>query len=91
MPFAEGRAALRGSARAQRRRHDDRERGADAQLHAHLLRHAEQPEDLEEDRNDDRAAANPEEPGENAGDDPDGHHRRREPDQIADRYAHDSS
>jgi hypothetical protein len=36
-------------------------------LHAHGLGHAEQAEHLEQDRNDDGAAADTEQPGENAG------------------------
>ncbi len=41
-------------------RHDDREGGSDAELHADLFGHAEKTENLEEHRNDDGAAADPE-------------------------------
>ena len=71
--------------RAPRRRKDDRQRGADAELHAHLFRHAEQPEELEQDRHDDGAAANPEEAGENAGDDAGGDNPGGEPGQFDER------
>src|ERR1700736_1435871 len=53
--------------RADGGRHDDRERGADAQLHAHLFGHAEDAEHLVERRHDQGAAADAEQPGENAG------------------------
>ena len=42
---------------AERGRHDDGERGADAKLHAHVFRHAEHAKHLVEHRHDDRAAA----------------------------------
>ena len=38
-------------------------------MHAHLLRHAEQAEDVEEDRHQDRPAADAEHAGQQAGDD----------------------
>ena len=49
------------------RRHD-RERGADAELHVHRVRHAEDAEHLVEHRHRDHAAADPEQSGEQAGD-----------------------
>ena len=53
---------------AERGRHDDRERGADAKLHAHIVGHAEHAEDFVQHRHDDGAAADAEQPGEDAGD-----------------------
>ena len=48
-----------------RGRHDDRDRGADAKLHAHRVGHAEHAEHLVEHRHDDGAAADAEQAGEN--------------------------
>ena len=52
---------------AQRGRHDDRKRGADAQLHPHGLGHAQQAEYLKQHWDDDGAAADAEQPGQHAG------------------------
>ena len=70
---------------ADRGRHDDRERGADAQLHAHLVRHAENAEHLVEHRHDDGAAADAEQAGQKAGHDAADDDRGRQPEKLADR------
>ena len=67
-----------------RRRHDDRKRGADAELHTDFFGNPEKAEHLEQHRNDNSAAANPEQSGEQPGNDSGGHHRDRNPDQFAD-------
>ncbi len=67
-------------------RHDDREGGSDAQLHADLFGHAEEAEDLEQHRNDHRAAADPEQSGKQAGDDPGSHYGDGKPNQLGDRH-----
>ena len=64
-------------------------RGADAELHAHLLGHAERAEDLVEHRHDERAAADAEQAGENPRDDAADDDREREPDEFADRHTED--
>ena len=60
-------------------RHDDRDRGADAELHAHVLGHAERAEHLVQHRHDDAAAADAEQAGEKPGDDATADDRKREP------------
>ena len=50
---------------AHRRRQDDGDRGADAKLHAHRLRHVEHAKHFVEHRHDDGAAADAEQPGKN--------------------------
>ena len=56
-----------GEIGAERGRHDDRERGADAELHADVLGNPERAKHLVEHRNDDAAAADAEQAGEEAG------------------------
>ena len=68
--------------RADRCRHDDGERGADAELHAYGIRHGEDVEHLVKDGHDDGAAANAEDPGEQAGDDPGGRGRSGKPSEL---------
>ena len=64
---------------AERGRHDDGNRGADAKLHAHVFRHAEHAKHLVEHRHDDRAAADAEQAGEHAGDDAADEDHKHEP------------
>ena len=71
------------------RGNDDRERSADAKLHAHLLRHADPAEDLVEHRHDDAAGANAEQAGEDAGDDAAGDDHRCKERKLADGDAAD--
>ncbi len=52
--------------RAHRGRNNDGERGADAQLHAHVFRHIERAEHLVQHRHDDGAAADAEQAGKDA-------------------------
>ena len=68
-------------------RHDDRDRGPDAELEAHLVRHAEHAEHLVEDRNDEGAAADAEQPGQDAGDDAGDDDQGGEQQQLAHRHA----
>src|SRR5262245_61411384 len=70
--------------RAKRGRHDDRERGADADLHPNLLGDAEHAEDLVEHRHDDGAAADAEQPSEHTGDDAANHDHPGKPGELAD-------
>ena len=63
-------------------RHDDRNRGAHAKLHANLLRHPERAKDLVEHWNDDPAAADPEQARENTGNRPADEDRRRKPSDL---------
>jgi hypothetical protein len=67
---------------AQGGRHDDRERGADAELHAQLLRDLEMAKHLIERRYDDGAAADAEEAGKDAGGGAGDEDRQRQPDQA---------
>jgi hypothetical protein len=71
--------------RAQRGRNDDRERGADANLHPPLLRHSEHAEDFIEHGNDDRPAADPEQTGQQSGDETADDDRSRERGKLAER------
>ena len=64
---------------ADRGRDDDRERGADAERHPHLVGHADDAEELVEDGHDDGAAADPEDAGEQPGRGPRGEKRGDEP------------
>src|SRR5262249_3423524 len=61
----------------------DGERGADAELHAHFDRHVEDAEYLVEHRNDDRAAADPKQAGENPGDEAANNDHADEPSELA--------
>jgi hypothetical protein len=65
-------------------RHDDRDRGSDAKLHAHIVGHAEDAEYLVEDRHDDAAAADTEHAGENPGDKTATNDHSGEPDELTD-------
>jgi hypothetical protein len=69
---------------APRRRQDDRQRGADAELHAYLVRHLEHAEHFEQHRHDHGAAADPEQAGKDPGDDPGGNDGRRKLGQFGD-------
>ena len=65
--------------------HDDRDRGADTELKTHLLRHFEHAENLIEYRHDQRAAADAEQAGQNAGDGAARDNGEREPCKLAER------
>jgi hypothetical protein len=54
--------------RADRGRHDHGERSADREVHPHRVVDAERPEQLVQRRQQDAAAADPEQPGEQSGD-----------------------
>ena len=54
--------------RADRGRDDDRQRGSDAKLHAHVVGHLHHPENFIENRNDHAAAADTEQSGQQSGD-----------------------
>jgi hypothetical protein len=56
-----------GKIGAERRRHDDRKRGPDAELHADFFRDTKRAKHFVEHRDDDAAAANAEQAGEDAG------------------------
>ena len=71
---------------AHRRRHDDRHRGADAELHTHSLRYAENTEHLKQHRDDNRAAADAEQPGKDAGHDAGDHDACRQPCKLANHF-----
>src|SRR5262245_3709384 len=62
---------------------DDRDRRADAQLEADLVRHAEHPEHFVKHGNDERAAADSEKAGENAGDESGDDDQRRKQQELA--------
>ena len=70
-------------------RHDDRERRPDAELHADLVRHAGDAEDLVEHRHDDRAAAYAEQAGEESRKHAARDDNRREPGEFGVRDASD--
>src|SRR5215207_3670749 len=74
-----------------RRRDDDRQRSPDAQLHAHFFRNAYDAKHLIKNRHDDRAAADAEHPGQNAGDEAAGNNGTREPKKLADGNAEQGS
>jgi len=71
-----------GKVGADCRRHDDGDRGADAKLHAYLVRHAEHAKNLEQDRHDDRAATDAEQAGEQSGDHAADDDHEREPEEF---------
>ena len=54
---------------ADRRRQDDGERGANAKLHVHRFRHAEDAKHFVQHRHNNRAAADAEQAGKQSGDD----------------------
>jgi hypothetical protein len=64
-------------------RDDDRERGPDAELHAHRLGDLENAEDFVQDRNDHGTAAHAEQSGEKASGDAGDANGDAEPDQFA--------
>src|SRR5262245_19135374 len=70
-------------------RNDDRNRGADAQLEANLVRHAEHAEDFVQNRNNERAAADSEKPRENARDESGDNDQSREQQELAHGHTQD--
>jgi len=74
-----------------RGRHDDRERGANAKLHAHRVGHVEDAEHLIEHRHDDRSAADAEQTGEQSGNNAADDDGQREPEQLGQRNAENHS
>ena len=70
-------------------RQDDGQRGANAQLHAHRLRHVENAKHLEQYWHDDRTTADPEQARKQAGGDAGNSDGRGQPEELADRVAKD--
>jgi hypothetical protein len=68
--------------RTDRGRQDDRQRGADAQLHADRIADAERSKHFIEDRHDNRAAADPEQAGQDPGRNAPCHDRGNKPSEL---------
>jgi hypothetical protein len=68
-------------------RHDDGERGADAHLHAHIFRHIERAEHFVQHGNNDGAAADAEQAGEDADQDAGARDPEREQNDLASRIS----
>jgi hypothetical protein len=73
---------IMGAKRTDRGRDDDRKRGADAERHPHLQRHAGQPEAFVEHRHEDRTTADAEDAGQKSRQPPDCDQQQGEFDEL---------